>query len=355
MNFDLIKKTFKDIALEIAMTRLPYLSAQTVNVMSEPLPLEKAYYFTSEKGLFYVDKNGIEKRMSIPIYGLAFAHPHIFLSVQISTRSILFQGSLDALKSGGNLNLKKLYEIQTRSSNERIHQITYGSGYIWVANTGRNSILKVDAKTGEILEEIWPFLDSFGDPYVGDHNHINSVHGYNDFIIFTAYRAGGKSLIGLIHKDGSVTGYHYPNQGGHDIYLDEDNFYFCDTFGDHALGKGGRLITKDGPYAEDLFSRSPGYIVRGVAKNNNELIIGHSHKGERSKRFKGHGALLIWNKQQFQGEVKIPAAQIYQIIRACDGRNFDYDEDKIKIATVQFILKKQLGKPVYQSCCYRSL
>ena len=316
------------------------------SVQDGPLPVEFDFYVSSEKGLFQVGPSGILRLSSIPMYGVALTDSHVYMAGQIHKRSVVLRGETIGHEPLNMRNPSILYETMAQGYNERIHQINHGMGSIWVANTGRNSILQIDPASGEVTTEIWPFTDDFSQKIIADQNHINSVHAYGDFIVFTAYTAGDGSLIGVIDHDMNVTGFRHENMGIHDIYLEPGNFYFCDTFGDRDSEFGGTLITRDGPYAPDIFEKPPGYITRGLVKSGNQLVIGHSHKGTRSQRFKGNGSLLLFNDDVFHSEIQMPCAQIYQMVRS-DGLNFDESNKCMKLPEAIGMFTEHLGSPVF--------
>lgn len=316
-------------------------------VCSHSFPMENSIYATSNKGLFRIDSDGIYRLSSMPMYGCAITREHVFMVAQIHKRSMLVRGDLASRELTSMSNPLILYESRANSTNERIHQINIGAGFLWVANTGRNSILKVDLVSGQVLSEIWPFTDEFGEPFICDQNHINSVNAYGDFIVFTAYKAGGRSLVGLIDCDMNVTGFHYKNKGVHDIYIEEGDFYICDTFGDADEESGGSVITRRGCLAGDVFKGAPGYITRGLVKSGDQIIVGHSHKGVRSKRFKGNGSLLLIRNEKLQSEIKMPFAQTYQLFRS-DGLSFDPVPD-LSSSAVLGMFRERLDSPAYSA------
>ena len=337
-----IKQLKHDVGCRLALRR----GIRPKSVRDGPLPLEFDFYVSSEKGLFHVDSNGIRRLSSIPMYGVALTEDHVFMAGQIHKRSVVLRGDRRRNEPLEMRNPTILYETMAQGYNERIHQINHGMESIWVANTGRNSILQIDPASGEVTREIWPFTDDFSQKIIADQNHINSVHAYGDFIVFTAYTAGDGSLIGVIDADMNVTGFRHENMGIHDIYLEPDNFYFCDTFGNRDSEFGGSLITRNGPYAPEIFQKPPGYITRGIAKSGNQLVIGHSHKGTRSQRFKGNGSLLLFIEDEFHSEIQMPCAQIYQMVRS-DGLNFDGSTQSMKLSEVIGMFTEHLGSPIY--------
>jgi len=286
------------------------------------------------------------------MYGITLTDDFLFIAAQVHKRSVVvrFERPTDDLQSIRDPMI--LLDSMVDSTNGRVHQINHAAGHLWVTATDRNSILRIDAESGSMLSEIWPLTDSFGRCIVADHNHINSVHVFGESIVFTAYGAGDHSLVGVIDERRNVTGFRYANMGIHDIYFERDNFYFCDTFGNaDEPERGGVLVTRHGPHPSDVFAKQPGYIPRGVVKSGTQLVVGNSHKGNRSLRFKGKGSLLLFVDDVFHYEHEMPCAQIYQLIRT-DGWNSDDCGDDLRAGDMTNMLAESLGPPVYSGTAF---
>ena len=317
-------------------------------IQATSIEIENVYYFTSERGLFRLEPDGLYQILEQPLYGIAIGGEWVFLTLFCHDYSIVVRGNRRALEeSGRGFEFKEIYRLQTLSTNERIHGVFFGSGAVWVANTGRNTLLKIDPEGGCVTAELAVFLDRFDRPVLYNNNHLNSVSEYSGVVLFVAYRAGDCSLIGV--TDGvSVTGYCYPRVGVHDIYLNTEGLVFCDTFGANTLTEGGAMITNAGVFDAAFFSRPPGCIVRGVTGSADELLIGHSHKGTRASRFEGLGAILHAKNGKVVGQMTTPCAQIYQIISA-DGSLMGPTRSNIEIQTVKELMTGCFGDPVYQA------
>lgn len=79
------------------------------------------------------------------------------------------------------------------------------------------------------------------------------------------------------------------------------------------------VLTENGLF-ERLCFEERSFAPRGVAGTAGEIVIGHSHKGPRTKRFSGNGGLIIKNSRRGTPfHVELLATQIYQFIHR-DGR-----------------------------------
>ena len=127
---------------------------------------------------------------------------------------------------------------------------------------------------------------------------------------------------------------------------------FNDTFGENTPNEGGVPMTEAGPFDEARFLAPPGYVVRGIAGAGDELLIGHSHKGERAKRFDGKGALLVYKVGHFACRLDMPASQVYQLMRE-DGGTVDAPAPILAAAEISGRLKGLLGEPIYEAATIR--
>jgi hypothetical protein len=312
------------------------------------LPLSQRYFVTTDRGLYRIEPDGLFKLLDLPLYGIAADDRHLYLALMLGRRSVLVRGALAPfLGGGGSPRFEEILTVDLNSTNERLHALWLGSGDLWVANTARNSLLRISRDDLSDREEFVPFSDRFGHRLLHDINHINGISEYEGIVLFSAYRAGKQALIGVLDgKD--VTGYGYPNVGIHDIYLGGKGFAFCDTFGPAGAAGRGAVITAEGLLDAEYFNRGAGYVVRGLAGNAGELLIGHSHKGNRRQRFGGHGSLLLACDGRIVGEQGVEAAQVYQIM-TCTGEFLGPRPVAVSAEGIHRMLRQQLGAPVYQA------
>lgn len=295
-----------------------------------PGKLRKRYFITTELGVFYVASGVCRLLTPRPGYGLAIANDKVYFSYEdrrwdkgqfrllskviSANTSELLHGNLStnsALKKADVLFIQPFY-----SNNGRIHQITFTKvrEELLIAASEENSIVKIDLQSNK-TSKIYPFSDCFGVPIKNfDHNHINSAIRIGDVIYFVAYKAGDSSLIGYL-QEGEVFGWLVNPKGYHDFYPTDTGFITCDTFGN---AEHGRVLTEAGCLLPEYFEEKD-FAVRGIAGDDQELLIGHSHKGPRSKRFKGKGGLIIIQRHHDAKYFQLPAAQVYQIIREDGG------------------------------------
>ena len=129
-------------------------------------------------------------------------------------------------------------------------------------------------------------------------------------VYFVAYKAGLESLIWHIDRYAGIVGWFIEPRGFHDLYRTDSGFFTCDTFG---KDERGAIISKTGPFME-RYACAP----RGIGRSGDEWIFGYSHKGPRSKRFKGKGGIIIWDDKTEPKRVIIPSSQVFQIAQS-DG------------------------------------
>ncbi|MEQ8356257.1 MAG: hypothetical protein RH942_12015 [Kiloniellaceae bacterium] len=312
------------------------------------LPLDGRYFITTERGVFRIEKSGIYKVLDLPAYGISADKDYLYLALFLGSRSTLVRGRIGPfLGQDGAADLEEIYSVPLQSSNQRMHALWLGKTHLWVANTGRNSLIRLDRATLSERLEIPLFSDQFGYDLLHDVNHVNGVSEYDGTVFFSAYRAGEQSMLGYIdgHK---ITGFAYPNVGIHDIYLSSEGIFFCDTFGPAGSQSGGAVMTANGPFDPAYLSGEKGYVLRGLAGSPEEMLIGHSHKGKRRERFEGKGSLLLGINGRIQGEQPIAAAQVYQIM-TCEGSFLSPPPEAMTAIKAHKLLATHLGDPIYEA------
>lgn len=281
------------------------------------------YFVTTDIGIIHIHENKGRLLTSRPGYGIAIQGDDIYFSYENAdlhksggASSFIIKGTTKELLNGEYFNHKKLKKRKTlykqpfSSSNGRIHQIALDpkSNDLLVAASQENSIIVI-SDNGQ-KRRLSPFLDKFDVPILFDQNHINSVLPIEDVIYFLSYKAGGRSMICYM-KNGQTFGWNAGATGYHDILPTHDGFLTCDTFG--ALGHG-KIMNQDGEMLQKYFEEFD-YAPRGAAGSRNEILIGHSHKGPRSKRFQGNGGLIVIEEKNKATYVELPASQVYQIVQ----------------------------------------
>ena len=311
--------------------------------------LEGKYLVSTEKGVYEIGNKKIRRLLDMPVFGMDMDGDKFFVSFmghrkQYNTQ--IGQFSLNNVLRDKIITKKRtLYSLDILDTGQRIHQICVNKNKLYAANTSRNSILEIGLDSGE-KKEICPFLDRFGVPITSGQNHINSISTYGDNILFTAYRTGDTSSVCLA-GNGKIICFPYENKGIHDIYIYKNEIYFSDTFGKNTSDRGGFLIKNGKRFCESFFKKPPGYVIRGLAGQGDELLIGHSHKGERRKRFDGKGAILVSKNGHIEQTVEMPFSQIYDIIN-CKGWHFEKDR-KYTHEEIKKQLTRCLGTANYEA------
>jgi hypothetical protein len=302
---------------------------------------------TSDRGLYAVSRGQLWQLFAGDTFGVAVAGGELFVSFSTHLHSRVIRTpwrgevSADAI-----LEYAPVYEVGTQKPT-RIHQLGTFKEWLLICQTSTNSLVFIDRKSGEETRQYHPFLDQFGAAIQYDHNHLNSVCACGEVLLICAYRAGTAAMLAVVDGE-RLRGYQVRHTGAHDVFVSGRDVYYSDTFG-AAAEKGatryGYLIRNNRRVAESFFTRNHGYAVRGICQIGDELLIGHSHKGERRKRFLGHGSLLRFDGLSVTDEIALPFAQVYDIIRFT-GEHAD-PPAVTTWAEVNQLFTEYFGPPVY--------
>lgn len=307
------------------------------------------YFVTSDSGVYGIQGGKVFRLFAADTFGLALRDGELFVSTSTDKTSRIVKTRLDLpLRAGHKLRFKEIFAAPTTKKG-RFHQIAFYNNFLAICHTSANCILLVDPDSGALQREIFPFQDNLGGKINFDHNHINSVSHCGDTLLFCAYRAGSGALLGVIH-DSKLKGYRIQHAGAHDVHVSGRDIYYSDTFGgkEGPNANCGYLIRNGRKFDPDAFTTPTGYAVRGLAQSVDELLIGHSNKGERRKRFSGSGALLRCVGHKMAQEVTMPFAQVYDIIEM-SGRHFNEAPSVKTWEEVNALFESVFGNPVYEA------
>lgn len=282
------------------------------------------YLISGDRGVHAIVGGRFLRLSEVRTFGIAVRNGMLWCAASGDRYSSICRAALPTqLEPGQRLKFEEIHRAPT-SKNGRYHQICFIDDRLAVTATDNNAILFLDPMSGETIAECLPFRDHFGVPMSGDHNHINSVSQCGECLLFCAYKAGKRALLCVLHGD-RVKAYPISNVGAHDIHLEGRNLWHSDTFG-HPEDDGGDgcgyPMKNNRPVDAEFFSKPPGKVMRGIAGTGEELLVGHSHKGPRAKRYDGNGSIIRLVGEKVIEETAVPFSQVYDILRL-DGRHFD--------------------------------
>ena len=334
----MIKEFFKNLIKYEFLKRFNFQKKQNgdFNLLGE-------YLVSTDKGIFLIKKNTIEKKLNISTFGIALSKKNFFISTSVNNNTQILKCDLRNFLEDKYKKWTTIFSKNISSDAGRVHQIDYLNENIWIANTAQNTLTKISVN-GEWKANIAPFFCEDGHPINIDHNHINAVNAFEDFLIFTAFKGFKKSIVGLVGK-GKVYYFYYKNIGIHDCLIEENKFIFSDTFRfwDH---KGhGSLIIDGKRFNENFLKKNHAHCIRGYSSSNEEFVCGSSNFGDREKRYNDKASIIVGNKNKFNKSIKINASQIYDIIRKDGFRNDDEKKKKYNFYEAKKIIEKALGKP----------
>ena len=305
------------------------------------------YVVSSDSGIYYLADARIRRISAIPAFGIAISGSDIYLATWYGEWSVVLVADLPALIRGGRARWRELYRVNYLTPAGRIHQIGVTGNALWLANTARNTLTKIDRHSGEWCANIGPFKCAFGHPILSDHNHINSVLPTPKYLVFAAFKINDRSAFGLVGA-GRVRLYAWPNMGVHDCIFRGNEFLFSDTCrmwqGAKPGSAGGVVVSGGRPVDKDYFDSTPAYFVRGIAGTGNEMLVGNSHVGAGRDRFAGKGELILTEAGRVKKRAIFPGSQVYDIIDE-HGRHFDTPAPGT-FKEAALILDAALGPPI---------
>jgi hypothetical protein len=307
------------------------------------LPIRGRYILSSERGLYHLSANTIRLLTPIPAFGIARAGDDVYLATWHEAESLILKGSWPALLADGDCGWRELYRVRTLDDGGRVHQIALCGDSLWLANTARNMLTKIDRRSGAWRANIAPFRCEHGHPILVDHNHVNSVFAQPRYLLFAAFRINRRSVLGLV-GDGKVALFPYRNMGIHDCIIAGEDLFFSDSYRMWEDGKGG-AAARNGEFVDAAhFDADAAHFVRGIAGDDSELLIGNSHVGAREERFRGQGSLILVENDLVTRRIALPSAQVYDIVRE-DGAHFDRPPGPQSFAEAAVLLSRRLGPP----------
>lgn len=324
-------------------------SAQSNLGIIRPVPPSIAghYLVSGNKGIFSVSPDGIAQVSKLGAFGIALTADTLYAAGVEGGDSVVFAGDAKALQgSGRSFAWRSIYRVANAGHAGRIHQIAVAGDSLWIANTAKNSFVKVNRHTGEWQGAFAPFRCSFGFPILNDHNHVNAIYPTKNYLLFGAFRINKQSAFGLCGK-GKVFLYGYRNMGIHDCIVSGNDLWFSDSYRYFDGTPGGVPCLNGKALDSGYFDAHPAHFVRGIAGYGKEVLVGNSVVGGRVDRFEGDGELILLCEQKVVSRFAIPTAQVYDIIRS-DGRHFERDPEPETFEDAAALLSSVFGEPVEQ-------
>jgi hypothetical protein len=309
-------------------------------------PVSADYIVSTDGGLFCVSHNSIRHLTSVPAFGVAIDGEDVFIATWRRNHTAILKGRAAALRQPGSFSWREIYSQPVASSAGRIHQIGVYGGALWLANTGRNCLTKLDRHDGAWRANIAPLACAFGGPILGDNNHINGVMPGPDYVLFSVFKIHRRAAFGICGR-GRIALFAYANIGIHDCIVAGGELWFSDSYRFWEK-KGGGVIVRDGNIlGGNWFDANPQGFVRGISGDADEVIVGSSFFGTRDRRFSGRGRLILV-QDEFTAftTLELAASQVYDIVRL-DGRRLAADPPK-DFDEAFGALRRALGDPLVE-------
>ena len=173
-----------------------------------------------------------------------------------------------------------------------IHQIDFIGSLLFVTDTYNNSF-RVYRDDGRFVESFYPSGQiKNSDIMCGNYCHYNSVFARDGVLYAVAHNNSLKSSKeSEIHKLDMYQYYKIKDKieniglACHNVIKIEENIYWCDSL-NSAIKCNHEVV-----------SEIPGYLTRGMAINNEYMIVGGSAFAFGEKRLKSSGCIAIFNRE----------------------------------------------------------
>jgi len=235
----------------------------------------------TQTGLFYVQDGRAWRVMGGSVYGIAsHGAPRHWTVFQRIPRSFGRLLEVD-LETGG-------FKTLARFMSTGVHQIDVVQGRLAVADTYNNRFLLFSDR-GKRLTSIYPCGPLKNGRASHNYRHFNSVFSSRDTIYVVAHnqsaKTGRTSEIFVLDPEWRLLRV-IPTESGsaHNVCEIDGELWHCDS-------RGGSLV-KDG----DPVFREPGLFTRGLAVNQDHILVGGSVHTRREDREATNGQVIVMDR-----------------------------------------------------------
>ena len=317
---------------------------------------KETYLISDRSGIYLMSSCGLKKIINGSCFGMTisedgFLYYTIFLNFcDIYKMSFILRVNINRLICKKFVFSEVVYRREEYSIGSRIHQIECSGHTLCIANSGNNTVLVLDRKTGKKIREFAPFKDIMDKNITGyDFHHINSVAAFGETLLFTAFNIhGGFSVVGLITPD-QVELYAYPHEGVHDVALIDQQVFISDSFGGNIPRQGqecdGGFPLKNGQKYLAHFFTEKKYMVRGIGQCEGELILGLSSLFAKEKDVeKNKGGCFIFKEKKGTFYENLPFSQCYDVLNI-KGFKIAPENRSVSPEKITDLLQQSFGRP----------
>lgn len=197
-----------------------------------------------------------------------------------------------------------------------VHQIDFIGDRLFVADSYRNEIVILD-RNGRLVKRLYPLGKLTNGRQSSNYGHLNSVYAVGDNIYVLAhnetYKTDKKSeILVILRSDLSVAdSIGAVGSCAHNIVTMDGLFLVCDSL-DGTLKNCNEVVFR------------PSTFVRGLALNDDFIVLGGSVYSERGKRMDNDVFVYFLNRRfELLGTMRIKdAAQVHEIRLLGDDYGF---------------------------------
>lgn len=209
-----------------------------------------------------------------------------------------------------------------------VHQIDFFKGRLFVTDTANNCLIVYRVSPGGLESPTYHYPNGElpEDGSKSNYVHINSVFsdGDNLYLVYhnQTYKTGNMSEVVQLDSGYKVVKrWSTLGKSAHNIYVDDTGYLICNS-------QDGELHFKD-----ETLLKIP-YYTRGLALNNERILLGASEFANKAQRMNKDGHVFALERENFQtlAQLSIPGSGSIYELRFVDQPDFGLSQTAASLA-----------------------
>jgi len=251
---------------------------------------ETSFLIGSNSGLLAYQKGSLIRLLPNPIYGITRLKNYYYALQRIGRSSRILKFTL-TVTPNDNIVVSNVNIIVSGLS-VGIHQIDF-IGVLLFAADAYNNAISVFKEDGSLVEKIYPSGKlKYNNIFCGNYRHYNSVFCDGEVIYLIAHnnslKTGKESEIHILNYCEHykiIDKIKHTGLAAHNVIKLNEDLFYCDSLRSTIL-KNDRVILKIDKY-----------LTRGLAIDDNYIIVGGSEFAFGKKRLTSSGCVFISDRE----------------------------------------------------------